>query len=345
MPDHMVVTSDSFGNLNCANQSNPVARSIKYAIIDTSGAQITTLSFQFREAFANRSGDSCGATVTTSESCGTLPVNNFIDQLTVGCFVGTPSTPCGWTADQQQWQWCAPNGSRPSIGTPGALSVHNDLVGVGGGLLPGFVPAMSRRSKEEHDEIQFSILLLLALEITTFGQQRPCDSGEITGRVTDAAGKPVENAEVTTLPELCAVFTGIGPGGITDNNGDFHLRGVPEGPNTIFAKKEEAGYPDARFAVFASDDSNFPRVVVQPGVVTSGIVVTLGKKAGIIFGNVVDAETGLPIVAARVVVTRVDKAQLMYSTSVGLKGTFAFCCRRVRCGCRSLRRDTRPGSA
>lgn len=40
-------------------------------------------------------------------------------------------------------------------------------------------------------------------------------SGEITGRVTDAAGKPVKNAEVTTLPELCAV-TGIGMNALGD---------------------------------------------------------------------------------------------------------------------------------
>jgi hypothetical protein len=143
VPDHMVVTSDEFGNLNCSNQSNPEFRSIKYTIIDTSGAQITTLDFQFREAFTNKSSNSCGGPVNTSESCGTLPVNNFVDSLTPGCFVGSPSTPCGWTADTQQWQWCSPSGTFPSVGTPGALVVHNDIISVGGnytGFVTGYTP-------------------------------------------------------------------------------------------------------------------------------------------------------------------------------------------------------------
>jgi hypothetical protein len=131
----------------------------------------------------------------------------------------------------------------------------------------------------------------------------------------------VENAEVTTLPELCVVV-GLEPVALTDSNGDFRLSRVPEGPNTIFAKKEEAGYPDARFAVYTGDESKFPRIVVQPSVITSGVRVTLGKKTGTFLGNVVDAETSIPIVAARVVITRVDNPQLMYSTSVGLKGDF-----------------------
>jgi hypothetical protein len=134
-PDHMTVTSDTHGNLNCANQSNPLFREVKYAIYDAVGNQITQTNFQYREVLSNLSTNSCGGGVSVNNNCSNLPVLNFVDNLSTGCFVGTPSTPCGWTASNQQWQWCKPDGSTESIGTPGALFVHNDFITVNGNSL------------------------------------------------------------------------------------------------------------------------------------------------------------------------------------------------------------------
>jgi hypothetical protein len=150
--------------------------------------------------------------------------------------------------------------------------------------------------------------------------QQSCREGQISGKVLDITGKPVENAEVRTLPELCAMV-GVAPFAVTDSEGRFHLHGVLEGPNSVFAKKEEAGYPDTRFVVFATDES-VPRVVVKAGEEVSGIIVTLGKKARRFSGNVLDAETSQPLGSARIILRRMDKPQLLYSTSVGPLGEF-----------------------
>jgi hypothetical protein len=164
------------------------------------------------------------------------------------------------------------------------------------------------------------ILLTVALALPAVAQKTSCPTGDINGRVVDALGKPVPNAEVRTLPEQCTVV-GLEPAASTDDNGNFHLRGVPEGLNTVFAKKEYEGYPDARFAVFASETDRFPNVVVKPAEQISGVIITLGPKGGVLSGRVVDG-AGQSVITARVVLARVDKPQWKYSRTVDQKGEF-----------------------
>jgi hypothetical protein len=133
VPDRIAVSSDTTGTLSCAG--SPKERTIKYVVLNASGNTMTVTPI-VREQFQNLSFNSCGSSIVfTSQSC---TVSNalgvFTDVLTTGC-VQNGATQCGFTATQQQWQWCAPNGDRPSIGTPGALDVKNTSVSVGGNML------------------------------------------------------------------------------------------------------------------------------------------------------------------------------------------------------------------
>ncbi len=139
VPDQIVVQSDVQQTLACSG--NPLLRKITYAITDPNGNQIIA-PVAVREQLTNKTVNSCGGGDQTTETC-TVVSGGFTDNLGAGCVVSGHSTPCGFTIDNQQWQWCNPNGSTPSIGTPGALSVHTNAVSVGGNLIgfqPGYKP-------------------------------------------------------------------------------------------------------------------------------------------------------------------------------------------------------------
>lgn len=137
VPDHLLVQSDVQQTLSCSG--NPDQRQITYDIVDANGNQVCALT-TVREQFTNRSPNSCGGPVQTTETC-TVVSGGFTDTLSPGCVVAGHNTPCGFTADKQQWQWCRPSGT-PSIGTPGALVVDTNVISVGGNTL-GFPPGYS----------------------------------------------------------------------------------------------------------------------------------------------------------------------------------------------------------
>jgi hypothetical protein len=139
VPDHVIVESDVATTLNCAG--NPEQRVITYEIVDVNNIQIGYPT-SYREQFTNRSPNTCGSPVQTSETC-TSRAGALTDTYSAGCITNGTTPPCGWTATKQQYQWCNPNGTTPSIGTPGALTVDNNLISVGGnvtGFIIGYSP-------------------------------------------------------------------------------------------------------------------------------------------------------------------------------------------------------------
>jgi hypothetical protein len=138
-PDHLLVESDVQKTLSCSG--NPDQRKITYEIVDVNNQQVVAPT-AIREQFQNLSADSCGGSIHATQTRTTVN-GAFNDTLTAGCVLSGHSTPCGFTASQQQWQWCDANGTTPTLGIPGALTVRNDLISVGGnitGFTPGYSP-------------------------------------------------------------------------------------------------------------------------------------------------------------------------------------------------------------
>jgi len=135
-PNHLLVLSDQTFTLTICPSTdvqNTQIRRIKYQIVDVNENPVIG-AVSIREQFASKSAESCGTTVSTSETC-TLANSAFVDNLTVGC--NSIGGSCGHTYTRQTWQWCGP--STPlSIGTPGDIVVHNDLISVGGNFI--FIP-------------------------------------------------------------------------------------------------------------------------------------------------------------------------------------------------------------
>jgi hypothetical protein len=141
-PNHIVVEDDVQQTLSCSG--NPDERQITYEIVDASDQQVIA-PVAVREQFQNLSANTCGNGIGTTQTCTTVS-GGFTDHISTGCVAPGHSVPCGFTATQQQWQWCNPNGTTPSIGTPGAETVTTSIITLGGnstGFQPGYSPPIN----------------------------------------------------------------------------------------------------------------------------------------------------------------------------------------------------------
>jgi len=136
--------------------------------------------------------------------------------------------------------------------------------------------------------------------------------GSVEGKVVDARDMPIPGAKVYDAP-MDAVRTGKDHFVVTDEGGRFLLRDVPAGKAMIIATKTEAGYPDARFAVYTSNEV-LPVVEVQANQNASGVVVKLLVKGGVLRGRILRSDSKIPISRARVTLSRVDHPEWFIET-------------------------------
>jgi hypothetical protein len=115
---------------------------------------------------------------------------------------------------------------------------------------------------------------------------------------------------------------GIEPTATTNNQGRFQLRGVPVGLDGIYAQKPAAGYPDTTAAIYLDDSALPPKVTVRSGETVTGVVVVLGKKAGLVSGDVIDGDTSQPVAAARIRISLPDNDRVMLSMGTDGNGHF-----------------------
>jgi hypothetical protein len=151
-----------------------------------------------------------------------------------------------------------------------------------------------------------SMALAMALPFRAHPQNAgalPRGFGAVEGQVIDAQSQPVSGAKVYATD--LAAFPGRLPSTRTDRSGRFFLGPLPVGRTTLHASKEAAGYPDTFFAFFDQGSEGITQLQVRNQKVEQGVVVRLGPKGGRLEGQIVDAKTGRPLVAARIALTRI----------------------------------------
>jgi len=162
----------------------------------------------------------------------------------------------------------------------------------------------SHRDKVNHmRRVQLIIIGSLLTVYQLLGQCR----GSIDGKVIDEDGKPVAGALVSFEEHRLAMNHKAVEFYQTDSGGSFHaaleLAGL--GSYRVLAKKEEAGYPETRFAFY--DDNESPLLGLECGTALSGIVVKLGPKAAHIHHiTVLDADSGELIANASITLRRLS---------------------------------------
>ncbi|MGZ8846469.1 MAG: MSCRAMM family protein [Pyrinomonadaceae bacterium] len=141
--------------------------------------------------------------------------------------------------------------------------------------------------------------------------------GVITGKVTDADGRPVIEERLTIVPEDQANTRGqmfppvISGGFLTDDRGIYRIYGIPVGRYKIsVGLAEEDSYSPVRFGRVAYKRTFYPDVTdpndakvieVTEGTEATNIDITVGRNlpSFAASGTVVDGETGQPVMGLR----------------------------------------------
>jgi hypothetical protein len=143
--------------------------------------------------------------------------------------------------------------------------------------------------------VSLSWVILLA-SLSSFGTTP--QTGAIKGTVVDEAGNPIAAAQVSTGYDLDSkdvqVWAGQVPTFPTDANGHFAVTN----PNLVvghhykvYAKKEEAGYPDMMNSLFNPRDEAVVALAKSKDRALD-VTVQLGPKAMVLTWDVKDSVTG-----------------------------------------------------
>lgn len=159
-------------------------------------------------------------------------------------------------------------------------------------------------------------VLVLTLTCAIFMCQARTQSrtqlGAIGGIVVSGEGLLVSNASVYAVPVntamagRCRYFH-------TNEKGRFLIDQLAPGMYVVHAFKLDAGYPDAWFAFFRTDENYFPKVAVTAGRV-SETTVNLGRKGALLSVRVFDDATGKLIESAGMQLTREDNPNNFLNT-------------------------------
>ena len=101
--------------------------------------------------------------------------------------------------------------------------------------------------------MKLTVALLPLLLIAPVASPRPqlhsdeANKASISGKVVDSKGVPVADAHVYAIGPS---WGGPVPGAVTGLDGSFHIKWQPFGKGVVSASKVEAGFPDARMALY-----------------------------------------------------------------------------------------------
>ncbi len=131
-PDHMVVVSDTGGNV--ASCTTTVGRQMRFRVVDSDGVAVGLIPV--REVFNSITMNTCGNGQPAASGCANTDnaQSEFTDSITVNC--NSVGGSCGYDINWT-WQWCGPSNSFTSVGTLNG-TVHNDAVTVNGKTMPPF---------------------------------------------------------------------------------------------------------------------------------------------------------------------------------------------------------------
>lgn len=132
--------------------------------------------------------------------------------------------------------------------------------------------------------------------------------GVITGKITDADGKPLIEELVNVMPNDTAFVSGEHEGSLrTDDRGIYRAFGLQPGKYRVFVGQNESVSGSARpaypqtFYPSVTDYAKSTVIEVTEGSVTANVDIVVGRPAATFAasGRVVDAETGKPLLHIR----------------------------------------------
>jgi hypothetical protein len=142
---------------------------------------------------------------------------------------------------------------------------------------------------------------LITASFLAYSQTKEKQLGEIKGSVTDASGNIVRGATVYVVPQDIS-FENLAPRSTTTNAAgefDFH-GGFVLGTYKIYAEKQADGYPDPADKFYADPKTEPSPVELTEDHPSTEVTATLGERAAVLAGRVIDLNSGAPLKATLV---------------------------------------------
>jgi len=112
----------------------------------------------------------------------------------------------------------------------------------------------------------------------------------------------------------------------TDASGEFDFhRGLQLGTYKVYARKDADAYPDRSLSFYADPKVEITKVDLTDDDRSATVEVTLGEKAGVLVGRVIDADSGVALRAKLAFIDEDGNAD-----SVFANGKYANSCLRTR---------------
>ena len=162
------------------------------------------------------------------------------------------------------------------------------------------------------NSICFSTALMLFSYSPSFVGSAFGQTGAIRGTVIDETDRPIQLARVRAFALSGPPQNSAANIVETDQGGHFAFESLPWGRYGLVAMKEDAGYPNTYWQFYGN--GNFQMVALTSKISVVDVQIKLGPKAGVLTGEVTDAETGEALKAAFKLV-RAATPHLWLSTS------------------------------
>ncbi|MGO9131032.1 MAG: carboxypeptidase-like regulatory domain-containing protein [Bryobacteraceae bacterium] len=154
--------------------------------------------------------------------------------------------------------------------------------------------------------------------VLVLGQGIPPGSGSVEGKVIDADGKPVAQANVYAEPVPTPLRSLLNPVR-SDDDGRFRLRELQPGRYTVCAMKEQEGYPRPTIR-FSAVGLPSPPVVDVEGGRTTRVEVRVGPPRGRLRIHSREVQTGRPPSGVGLKFILADDPNVWMSTGPGPDG-------------------------
>ena len=149
----------------------------------------------------------------------------------------------------------------------------------------------------------------------------------VSGTVTDSTGSESAHALVQAMLRTKSESGGIvgdhpNPWIEADDHGRFRIN-LPPGRYKFLAKNEIDGYPDPIFLLNSGETATFPEVTVSQKHL-SGVRVTLGRRGGVLEGELIDQRSREPIPRCKIMIRDARNPDAYVEVFADQAGRFRF---------------------
>jgi hypothetical protein len=149
----------------------------------------------------------------------------------------------------------------------------------------------------------------------------------VSGTVADSTGSESAHALVQAMRRVKSESSGTvgdhpNPWIQTDSHGRFRIN-LPPGRYKFLAKNEIDGYPDPIFLLNSDKTATFPEVTVSKKDI-SDVRVTLGKRGGVLEGELVDQQSREPVPRGKITIGDARNVDVYVEVFADHAGHFRF---------------------